>query len=51
MGRNNFIYRLDPACNSVVVCRNGNPLAMSCRSGYSYDASTGRCQLAAYARW
>ncbi|XP_075227134.1 uncharacterized protein LOC142327730 [Lycorma delicatula] len=50
LGKNNYIYRLSPTCNSVAVCQNGYPQVIRCASGQSFDTRTRQCLSVYHAR-
>ncbi|XP_046669567.1 uncharacterized protein LOC124360205 [Homalodisca vitripennis] len=41
--RANTVYRLNPACSSVAVCRNGYTQVLNCGPGTAYDTASDRC--------
>nr|CAD7413123.1 unnamed protein product [Timema poppensis] len=49
--KHNTLYRLNPSCSSVSLCKNGRTTVINCPGGYSYDTRYQRCLSSLTARW
>nr|CAD7203451.1 unnamed protein product [Timema douglasi] len=48
--KHNTLYRLNPSCSSVSLCKNGRTTVINCPGGYSYDTRYQRCLSSLTAR-
>ncbi|CAG2064559.1 unnamed protein product [Timema podura] len=49
--KHNSLYRLNPSCSSVSLCKNGRTTIINCPVGYSYDTRYQRCLSSLTAKW
>ncbi|XP_076755931.1 uncharacterized protein LOC143426377 [Xylocopa sonorina] len=49
--KNGDVHRLNKACTTVVVCRNGRPQLLQCLLGHAYDKPSDSCRPFTIAKW